>query len=227
MLKKRPQQRCFPVEIVTFLRTPILKNIWERLFLCFRILKKMRKMKNDKSKAQKNRKSLGKIISSFLISEFFIFSYRQNRKVGFKNLGKKFPRFPSFWPGPFDTVNHKILFSKLEYYGIKGKSKHWPGYFTYNRQQFSSIDGQNSGLNLISHGVPQSSVLGPLLFIIFINNLHYAATHSKVRHFADDTNLLFANKSRKKIYKLINHDLAFINKWLRANKISLNTSKQK
>ena len=96
LLKKRPQQRCFPVEIVTFLRTPIMKNIWERLFLCFRILKKMRKMKNDKSKAQKNRKSLGKIISSFLISEFFIFSYRQNRKVGFKNLGKKFPRFPSF-----------------------------------------------------------------------------------------------------------------------------------
>ena len=172
-------------------------------------------------------RTLGKIISSFLISEFLILSYRQNRKVGFKNLGKRFRRFPSFWPGPFGTVNHKILFSKLEYYGIKGKSKHWPGYFTYNRQQFSSIDGQNSGLNLISHGVPQSSVLGPLLFIIFINNLHYAATHSKVWHFADDTNLLFANKSRKKIYKLINHDLAFINKWLRANKISLNTSKQK
>ena len=156
LLKKRSQQRCFPVDIATFLRTSILKNIWERLFLYFRILKKMRKMKNDKSKTQKNRKS-------------------QNSR---KN------------------------------------------YF-----QFSYFRDQNSGLNLISHGVPQSSVLGPLLFIIFINNVHYAATHSKVWHFADDTNLLFANKSRKKIYKFINHDLALINKWLRANKISLNTSK--
>ena len=125
----------------------------------------------------------------------------------------------------FDTVNHKILISKLEYYGIRGKEKNWFSSFIENRQQFTSIDGYESAHNTISHGVPQGSVLGPLLFIIFINDLHLAVQHSKVRHFADDTNLLYSNKSLKKINKCINHDLALINNWLRANKICLNTSK--
>ena len=78
---------------------------------------------------------------------------------------------------------------------------------------------------LVTHGVPQGSVLGPLLFIIFINDLHKAAHFSKVTHFADDTNLLLVDKSLKKINKHVNHDLALITVWLRANKISLNTSK--
>ena len=117
----------------------------------------------------------------------------------------------------FDTVNHKILLSKLEYYGIRRKAKDWFNSFIYNKQQFTSVDGQNSEFNKISHGVPQSSVLGPLLFIIFINNLHYAAIHSKVQQCADDTNLLFANKSLKKINKFINQYLALINKWLKSD----------
>ena len=70
-------------------------------------------------------------------------------------------------------------------------------------------------------------MLGPLLFIIFINDLHKAACFSKVTHFADDTNLLLVDKSLKKINKHVNHDLALITVWLRANKISLNTSKTK
>ena len=126
---------------------------------------------------------------------------------------------------PFDTANHKILLSKLTYYGIREKAYDWFSSFIHNRQQFISIDGQNSELNKISHGVSQSTILGPVLFTIFINNLRYAAIHSNIRHFADDTNLLFANKSLKKINKYINHYLVLINKWLRANKISLNTTK--
>ena len=101
--------------------------------------------------------------------------------------------------------NHKILLSKLKYYGIREKAYDWFSSFIHNRQQFISIDEQNSELNKISHGVSQGTILGPLLFTIFINNLHYAATHSNVRHFADDTNLLFANKSIKIINKYINH----------------------
>ena len=98
----------------------------------------------------------------------------------------------------FDTVNHKILLSKLEYYGIRRKAKDWFNSFIYNRQQFTSIDGQNSEFNKISHGIPQGSVLGPLLLTIFINNLHYAAIHSKVQQFADDTNFLFATNHLRK-----------------------------
>ena len=77
----------------------------------------------------------------------------------------------------------------------------------------------------MSHGVPQGSVLGPLLFLIYINDLHNAIKYSKTRHFADDTNLLIANSSMKKIKKQLNIDLKILTAWLKANKISLNASK--
>ena len=69
---------------------------------------------------------------------------------------------------------------------------------------------------MISCGVPQRSVLGPLLFLIYINDLNKAISHSLIDHSADDTNILFSNKSLKKINKYFNHDLAQIVQWLRA-----------
>ena len=74
---------------------------------------------------------------------------------------------------------------------------------------------------------PQGSVLGPLLFLIYINDLHKAIINSHAYHFTDDTNLLLIDKSPKKINKLMNQDLSKLCKWLRANKISLNVSKTK
>ena len=97
--------------------------------------------------------------------------------------------------------------------------------FLTNRKQYSSINGYDSTPQDITHGVPQGSVLGPLLFILFINDLHTSVKTSNVHYFADDTNLLFINKSLKMINKLINHSLALLVQWLQANKISLNTSK--
>ena len=77
----------------------------------------------------------------------------------------------------------------------------------------------------MTYGVPQGSILGPLLFLVYINDLHDALTHSLIHHFADDTNILYCNKSLKKIIKYINYDLSQIVQWLRANRISLNTNK--
>ena len=74
-------------------------------------------------------------------------------------------------------------------------------------------------------GVPQGSVLGPLLFLIYINDLHNATNYSDIHHFADDTNLLYSSKSLKNINKKINFDLKNSVHWLRAHKISLNTGK--
>ena len=125
----------------------------------------------------------------------------------------------------FDTVNHEILLKKLEHYGIRGIANYWLRSFLTNRKQYTNIKGQNSSPQEITHGVPQGSILGPLLFIIFINDLNLSVRSSKVHHFADDTNLLLIDKSLKKINTLINHDLALLVQWLRANKISLNTSK--
>ena len=125
----------------------------------------------------------------------------------------------------FDTVNHAILINKLDYYGIRGIGNSWFKSYLSNRLQYVSIQGFDSDVKEIEHEVPQGSVLGPLLFLIYINDLHKAIKYSSVYHFADDTNLLNINTSPKKIQKQINIDLKCLYKWLLGNKISLNCSK--
>ena len=125
----------------------------------------------------------------------------------------------------FDTVDHNILIKKLSYYGIRGISNKWFQSFLSNRTQSVEINGKKSSSLPVEYGVPQGSVLGPLLFLIYINDLHTAIKHSNVYHFADDTSLLNANKSLKIINKQCNQDLKLLNEWLRANKICLNTQK--
>ena len=125
----------------------------------------------------------------------------------------------------FDTVNHSILLDKLEHYGIRGMGNNWFKTYLSNRTQTVVINGFESDTKIMKHGVPQGSVLGPLLFLIYINDLHTAIQHSHVYHFADDTNLLNINNSPRKIQKQMNRDLKCLYNWLLANKISLNCSK--
>ena len=100
----------------------------------------------------------------------------------------------------FDTVEHDILLSKLEHYGIRGLANEWFKSYLSNRKQYVSINGYDSNLADVKFDV-QGSVLGPLLFLVYINNLNQALKFCKVHHFADDTNLIQFNKS---VYNLIN-----------------------
>ena len=104
-------------------------------------------------------------------------------------------------PKAFYTVDHEILLKKLEHYGIRGIGNSWFKSYLANCSQFVSISGFDSMLNSIIHGVPQDSVLGPLLFLLYINDLHDAIKYCMVHHFADDTNLLLFDSSLKSLQK--------------------------
>ena len=125
----------------------------------------------------------------------------------------------------FDTVNHEILLSKLEHYGIRENALMWIQSYLSNRKQRVKINGVNSRDEIISCGVPQGSILGPLLFIIYINDMHKAVKSSIIHHFADDTNLLFSSKNSKEITRTLNSDLKLLYEWLCANRLSLNVVK--
>ena len=120
----------------------------------------------------------------------------------------------------FDTVDHGILLSKRNHYGVRGASYQWCKSCLTSRQQYTTTAYLKLALRSINYGVPQGSVLGPILFLLYINDLNQAIVHSKVHHFADDTNFLYASHSLRKINKAINFDLSNLVQWLRANKIS-------
>jgi len=86
-----------------------------------------------------------------------------------------------------DTVNHEILLAKMKNYGIRGVTYKWFASYLRNRKQFTAIGNNSSEVNDIKCGVPQGSVLGPLLFLIYVNDIHKV----NIKLFADDTNILF------------------------------------
>ena len=125
----------------------------------------------------------------------------------------------------FNTVDHEILISKLDHYGIRGSTKAWFKSYLSNRSQYVSISGTKSHLKSIKHGVPQGSVLGPLLFLVYINDLHHSIRTSETYHFADDTHLLNLSQTVWSLCGRVNSDFRILVSWLNANKIYLNASK--
>ena len=110
----------------------------------------------------------------------------------------------------FDTVNHAILIKKLEHYGIRGLAKEWFISYLHNRKRFTSIGNTNSEELPISCGVPQGSVLGLLLFLLYINDFKNCTSSLDLHLFADDSNLFFSHKNLAQLEMIINVELAHV-----------------
>ena len=107
-----------------------------------------------------------------------------------------------------DTVNHGILLSKLNHYGIRGVAFDWFKSYLSDRTQYTTINNEGSEIQNIKYGVLKGSILGPFLFLIYINGLIQSIKNQKIHRFAGDTNLLYASSSLKDINKKINVDLS-------------------
>ena len=120
----------------------------------------------------------------------------------------------------FDSVSHKILLKKLEYYGVRGVALDLFRSYLTNRKQITRIDGHLSVLDIIEWGVPQGSVLGPLLFLIFINDIPLASDLGTWL-FADDTVLVESADSLSSLQSKMNEQVDKVQTWLLANKLSV------
>ena len=119
----------------------------------------------------------------------------------------------------------QILLAKLNYYGIRGVSNYWFKSYLFNRNQYASINRYEFGVAALNYGVPQGSVLGPLLFLLHINDLNQAIKFCKVHHLTDNTNRLYLSNSIRKLNKPVNADLKHLVNSLNASKILLNLKK--
>ena len=125
----------------------------------------------------------------------------------------------------FDTVDHKILLHKVDHYGLRGVINKWFSSYLQSRTQTAQIDSYISARKDTTCGVPQGSVLGPLLFLIYIDDIQECSEKLKFFLFADDTNILYADKNLRSLELIVNQELCELFDWLTANKLTLNVKK--
>ena len=125
----------------------------------------------------------------------------------------------------FDTIDFTIILTKMEYYGIRGVALEWFRSYLMNRKLYVSVKGNDSAMHNLNCGVPQGLILGPLLFIIYCNDLPKALKSTKCILYADDITIFYSSDDMNTLYNTMNSELELLSQWYMANKLSLNTSK--
>lgn len=192
-------------------------------------------------------KILEKLVFNQLYSFLERFSILKNNQFGFRknmstssaiidnlqyvydnlDVGRSIISFFLDFSKAFDCVDHSILLHKLSVYGVRGVALEWFRSYLSGREQYVSYNNNNSQLRSISHGVPQGSVLGPLLFLIFINDFSNCSEFFRFILFADDSTLTCTidNISADQISLKLESELINVHKWLNSNKIKININK--
>ena len=127
----------------------------------------------------------------------------------------------------FDMVDHNLILRKLYFYGIRGAAHDWFRSYLSDRKQYVSLNGASSKVGNLEYGVPQGSILGPLIFIIFINDLPNIFPGAHFILYADDANIIVTGKTHKEIEEVINQVILKLTTWVKLNSLKLNTTKTK
>ena len=125
----------------------------------------------------------------------------------------------------FDTVDHEILLEKMTYYGIRGHANNFFRSYLTDRQQYCHVNNTSSSLRYQRYGVPQGSVLGPLLFLLYINDIYNAIDTGAIRLFADDTSLFVHDKDLNTAISNVSINIRKLQDWFISNKLTLNETK--
>ena len=125
----------------------------------------------------------------------------------------------------FDTVKHSILMKKLYHLGVRGTVYDWFKSYLSNRITYVSINDTDSSTKPIKYGVPQGSNLGPLLFLLYINDMKNSSVLLNFINFADDTTAYVKGSDMNAIYDILETELGRVSQWLQVNRLSLNIDK--
>ena len=113
----------------------------------------------------------------------------------------------------FDTVNHGCLLANLSHYGIANNELNWFEDYLFGRSQFVQYNSVNSEVESVTCGVPQGSILGPLLFVVFINDIDIVLKKTNLILYADDSVVYYSGKTCEEIIKILNDDIQELEKW--------------